>query len=71
MDYRRFLIKWHYLLNDLEELVSKKEDLGKEINMKLLQSFYVMPYSKERDFYKQFENRYEEFKNFLTTSPAP
>lgn len=71
MDYRRFLIKWHYLLNDLEELVSKKEDLGKEINMKLLQSFYVMPYSKERDFYRQFETRYEEFKNFLTMSPAP
>ena len=59
--YRKFLIAWHYLLNALEELVKEQEDSGKGINMRLLQSFYVMPYNQEQDFYKQFEKRYEEF----------
>ncbi len=60
-DYRKFLIKWHYLLNDLEELVKKNEELCKEINMGLLQSFYVAEYDTKRDFYEQFEKRFEEF----------
>lgn len=58
-DYRRFLIKWHYLLNDLEELVKEQEDCGKEINMRLLQCFYVTPYNQGQDFYEQFWERYE------------
>ncbi len=60
-DYKRFLIKWHYLINDLEELVKKKEELSKEVNMRLLQSFYVADYDTARDFYEQFEKRYDEF----------
>lgn len=60
-DYKRFLIKWHYLINDLEEVVKKKEELSKEVNMRLLQSFYVADYDTARDFYEQFEKRYDEF----------
>ncbi len=60
-DYKRFLIKWHYLINDLEELVKKKQELSKEVNMRLLQSFYVADYDTARDFYEQFEKRYDEF----------
>lgn len=60
-DYKRFLIKWHYLINDLEELVKKKQELSKEVNMRLLQGFYVADYDTARDFYEQFEKRYDEF----------
>lgn len=60
-DYKRFLIKWHYLINDLEEVVKKKEELSKEVNMRLLQSFYVADYDTARDFYEQFEKRYDKF----------
>ncbi len=54
-----FLCKWHYFLNELEEIVGDLEDmeLGKRLNMQMLQMFYLMPYDVERDFYEQFEDR--------------
>ncbi len=60
-DYKRFLIMWIYLINDLEALVKINEELSKEVNMRLLQSFYVADYDTARDFYEQFEKRYDEF----------
>lgn len=56
-----FICRWHYLLNDLEALVGNCEDetLAKQINMALLQTFYLTQYDVEQDFYGQFDQRYE------------
>ncbi|MCM1541429.1 MAG: YkgJ family cysteine cluster protein [Blautia sp.] len=58
-----FLCRWHYLLNDLEALVGTCQDeaLAKQVNMALLQVFYLAEYDTERDFYEQFDQRYERF----------
>lgn len=58
-----FICRWHYLLNDLEALVGNCEDeaLAKQINMALLQTFYLAEYDIESDFYGQFDRRYERF----------
>ena len=62
-----FICKWHYFLNELEEMVGDLEDmeLGKRLNMLMLQMFYLTPYDVEGDFYKQFEGRMEQFRSLL------
>ncbi|MBR1930815.1 MAG: YkgJ family cysteine cluster protein [Lachnospiraceae bacterium] len=60
-----FVVKWHYLLNKVEEFVMAEfmekhatyEGADKQINMLLLQMFYLKPYASERDFYEQVEER--------------
>lgn len=63
-----FIRKWHYFLNDLEKLVGDLEDmeLGKRLNMLMLQLFFLTPYEVEDDFYRQFEERTEQFGAMLS-----
>lgn len=58
-----FICRWHYLLNDLETLVGncREEALAKQLNMALLRIFYLAEYDSEKDFYGQFDQRYESF----------
>lgn len=62
-----FICNWHYFLNELEEIVGDLEDmeLGKRMNMLMLQMFYMNPYDGERDFYGQFKERMERFRSLL------
>lgn len=62
-----FICQWHYFLNELEEIVGDLEDmeLGKRLNMLMLQMFYMNPYDVESDFYGQFKNRMEQFHSLL------
>ena len=62
-----FICQWHYFLNELEEIVGDLEDmeLGKRLNMLMLQMFYMTPYHPEVDFYEQFEQRMEQFRSML------
>lgn len=59
--YHDFVCRWHYFLNDLEEQVAGVEDseTAKQLNLLLLRSFYLTPYSAEQDFYEQFQARME------------
>ena len=62
-----FICRWHYFLNELEEIVGDLEDmeLGKRLNMLMLQMFYMNPYDVENDFYGQFDMRMEQFRSLL------
>ena len=62
-----FICRWHYFLNELEEIVGDLEDmeLGKRLNMLMLQMFYLTPYDVARDFYGQFDERMEQFRSLL------
>lgn len=59
-----FLCQWHALLNSLEEAVAGEEDSGrsKQLNLLMLQTFFMRPYETEKDFYGQFEVRYADFR---------
>lgn len=64
-EYEKFVTDWHYFLNAIEELVANAEgDVPKNINMYLLQLFYMKPYG-ENDFYEQFAMRIQEAKQTL------
>ncbi|MDF2537054.1 MAG: hypothetical protein K0S76_75 [Herbinix sp.] len=57
----QYLIDWHYLLKDAENIVRSNmqdESLVKQLNMYLLNSFYVTKYNAAHDFYEQFYERF-------------
>lgn len=63
----QFLIDWHYFLNEAEEIIKNTQDetLIKNLNMFILNRFYVKEFNKERDFYPQFYDRLNEAKKVL------
>ena len=55
--YDAYICDWHNLLTKLEEVLEKKPEAAKEINMLVLVTFYQTPYDTETDFYEQFYER--------------
>lgn len=64
----KFLTDWHYFLNEAEEAVKRAGDekAVKNINMYILNLFYLMRYDRERDFYPQFYERLQKGREALT-----
>lgn len=58
---QQYIIDWHYFLKGMEEMLMKQTDdaVQKQVNMYLLNAFYVTPYDKAHDFYSQFYKRLE------------
>lgn len=61
---KKFLITWHYFLNDMEALMKEKDDdnFSKQCCLLILRLFYMKPYDYEEDFYEQFETRMLKLK---------
>ena len=55
----QFLADWHYFLNDIECLIknTKEDSAIKNINLFLLNTFYLKKYDQSMDFYAQFYER--------------
>lgn len=64
----QFLIDWHYFLNDVENIIKNSTDdiLIKNLNMFILNSFYIKKYDAERDFYSRFRERLDAAKSILS-----
>ena len=58
----QFLADWHYFLNDIECLIknTKEDSAIKNINLFLLNTFYLKKYDQSMDFYAQFYERRKE-----------
>lgn len=53
-----FINRWHYFLKEIsEKLPALSEERVKQINMYILNVFFVTLYEGKRDFYEQFEER--------------
>lgn len=65
-----FINTWHYLLNQVEELVNNSGDdaFRKNLNLFLLNTFYLTPYDTGNDFYEQFEERLARFRQIIPES---
>lgn len=62
----RFINEWHYFLKDISaKLPDLPEEKVKEMNMTILNVFFVTLYQGNRDFYEQFEERMEAVKEIL------
>lgn len=56
--YEDFVNKWHYYLKDMEALIMGQPERAREINLQILQRFYLTPYGD--DFYTEFEKRIQK-----------
>lgn len=66
--YEAYVKIWHYFLKDVQGIIGETENeaIVKNINLYLLNQFYVKPYdSNEADFYVQFDTRMEEAKKMI------
>ncbi len=61
-----FINCWHYFLKDVTgKMPSLSEDTVKQINMYILNAFFITMYEGNRDFYEQFEERMKVAKEVL------
>ncbi len=65
--YDRYINDWHYFIKDIQEQVRAMEDeqAVKAICLSILIEFYMSPYDTDADFYPQFTNRLDYFRNNL------
>ena len=61
-----FINRWHYFLKALSgKMPTLPEETVKQINMYILNVFFVTLYEERRDFYEQFEERMKAAENFV------
>lgn len=65
--YEQFLLSWHGLRKKLESFLAdcRNEQLAKNLNLHVLNQFFVMPYRAEEDFYTQFYARVDQMEQML------
>ena len=65
--YEKFVADWHYFLLDVQEVLYNATDvqLIKNLNLYVVNRFYMKPYVENRDFYEQFDERLAEAKGIL------
>lgn len=66
--YEQFVSDWHYFLRDVQEVLYNTQDteLIKNLNLYVVNRFYMKPYDSCRDFYEQFYERLSEGRELLT-----
>lgn len=61
-----FINRWHYFLKDLtSKMPTLSEETVKQINMYVLNAFFLTMYQGNRDFYEQFEERIQAAEEIL------
>jgi hypothetical protein len=71
--YERFVNRWHYFLRDIQKHLSPEENMEyvKQIELYILQEFYIKPYVRDQDFYLQVEERIKKAEKLMgMTKPA-
>ena len=66
--YEAYILDWHNFLIDVQEVFYQSEDetLIKNLNMYVLNRFFLTAYQEGEDFYSQFYQRMEETKKLLS-----
>lgn len=64
---KEYILRWHDLLGRMEEILggSGDDELNKNLNLAMLNIFYMTPYETEEDFYPQFAERAEKMERII------
>ncbi|MDO5338359.1 MAG: YkgJ family cysteine cluster protein [Eubacteriales bacterium] len=64
---QKFVSDWHYFLKDVQEIVANTRDtqLIRNLNVYVVNRFYVKPYEEREDFYEQFYRRLQEARQLI------
>lgn len=67
LENKKYIMRWHDILARVEELLedSEDEEFNKNLNMALLNTFYMAPYDCGEDFYPQFAHRAEKIEAII------
>ena len=59
--YEPFIADWHYFLKEIQDWVRTPEgaSAARDLNLYILNEFFVKPYDGQTDFYPQFRGRLE------------
>lgn len=62
--YERYITDWHYFTEEVCELTERQKDeqLTRDLNTYILNTFYVTAYSSEKSFFEQFDERLMQMK---------
>lgn len=60
--YEQYIKDWHYYIVECQQKIKAgmEEAKVKQINMYILQNFYLIPYDSNEDFYTQFYERFSK-----------
>lgn len=60
--YEAFVSKWHYFVRQMQSkfMLSGDDAYNKQMNLFILQTFFIAPYDKNKDFYEMFDKRMEQ-----------
>ncbi|MEE0420737.1 MAG: YkgJ family cysteine cluster protein [Lachnospiraceae bacterium] len=66
--YEGYINRWHYFLDKVESLFEEAgdEQLKRDLNMYLLEQFFIKSYSGEKEFYAEFEERIIQAEKLLS-----
>ena len=67
--YEKFVTRWHGFLKNVQRHLRETEDenLKKDMNLYVLNTFYTKPYDETADFYGQFYGRLEGAEKLVET----
>ena len=60
--YEAYIERWHSITKNLSECALENPELSKTANMKLLNTFFVTPYSSVDGFFDEFEKRVTQYE---------
>lgn len=61
-EYEKYILNWHDFIKSVQVMLTDKSDEEiKNINMKVLNIFFVTPYDMEKSFYEQYYERVRMF----------
>lgn len=69
--YEDFITKWHFFVKEFQQSLrdaAGQEDgdtYTKQMNLFILQTFFMKPYEENMDFYEQFEERLQRVKSII------
>lgn len=66
--YEQYISDWHYFLKDVQEVLYQSSDteLIKNLNLYVVNRFFLKPYTAEDDFFSQFYARLKEGRELLS-----
>lgn len=65
--YEAYVNQWHYFLEEIRQMLEEQQDeeLTRDLNTYLLNTFYVESYQTGVDFYEEFSRRYEKMGKLI------
>lgn len=65
--YEEYVNQWHYFLEEIRQMLEEQQDeeLVRDLNTYLLNTFYVERYPSDVDFYEEFSRRYEKMGKLI------